>query len=210
MVNATPEWMRVLPGFEAVEAGPERDAVFVQPDMPYNQLEELFGGFAQPGSASDKLKGGAQQFLKQMLLEQSTPLVRGPAEWATQSDLASGADMPQTPLDAFINQFPVGRLIQRPLANGMPGLFTQSDRPEAPSYTVNVRGRPIVISETVANYITGIGFRKVTPQRMQSELRRRQDVIEAILQRLKADATKEAQENWDEQYGDLYGTGTGG
>lgn len=211
MVNATPEWMRVLPGAEVVSQGPERDAVFMQPDMPYNQLEELFGGFAAPGSPAEKLGAGSRQFLKQILLEQSTALVRGPAEYATQTDLASGADVPQKPLDALINQLPVGRILHEPLASGLPSLFTASDRPGAPTYTVRVAGRRVRVSETVANYVTGLGFRKVTPQRMQSELRRRQDIIEAILRRIKEENEKEAEEEWNDKYGDLYGeTGTGG
>jgi len=206
MVNATPEWMRVLPGIELQQGGPENDAVFAQPDMPYNQLEELFGGFAQPGGAVDKIGAGSRQFLKQILLEQSTPLVRGPAEWATQTDLASGADVAQTPADSIINQFPVGRILQQPLANGAPGLFTKSDRPGSPTYTVNVGGNRVTVSETVANYVTGFGFRKVTPERMQSELRRRQDIIEAILRQIKEDSVKQAEEEWEDKYGAQYGT----
>lgn len=175
MVNATPQWISAIPGIEITPQGAENDAVFAQPDMPYNQLEELFGGFSQ----------GPEQGLKQLgsnlLLEQSTALVRGPAEYFSQTDLATGADQPQTPLDTIINQFPIGRLAQQPLSRVAPGLFFEGDRPDAPTYRVG----GMDISETVANYLTGFGFRKVTPERMQSELRRRQDLIEGILRKLR-------------------------
>lgn len=200
MLSATPQWMAVLPGIEAMAAGPENDTVFMQPDMPYNQLEGLFGGFAQGPEE------GAQQFLKEILLEQSTPLVRTAAEYATQTDLATGMEQPQTPADALINQFPIGRLVQKPLSGAMPGLFTQSDRPGSPTYTVNVGGQRIKVSETIANYVTGLGFRKVTPQRMQSELRRRQDILEGLLKRLKEQSLEQQQTDWDEEYGEMYGT----
>jgi hypothetical protein len=205
MLNATPEWMRVLPMAELQAGGAEKDAVFLQPDLPFNQLEQLFGGFAQPGSVSDKAAAGSQQFLRELLLEQSTPIVRSVAEYASQSDLATGAPSPQTPLDAAINNFPVGRLLKEPLARAVPGLFTADDNAaSSPKYTVNIFGNKITVGETVANYVTGLGFRRVTPARMKSELRRRQDILEALLQEIKAEEREETDKQWEEDYGSMY------
>lgn len=206
MINATPEWISRIPGIELTEQGPENDAVFMQPDLPYNQLDQLFGGFTQGQGVGGHLESGVRGFLKEILLEQSTPLFRAPAEWATQTDLATGADQPQSPLDAIINQFPVGRIIQRPASKLTPGLFLESDRPGNPTYDVNIAGQKVTIGETLANYITGLGFRKVTPERMKSELRRRQDIIEGLLKKMKESSVEDLQEEWDREYGDLYGT----
>lgn len=202
MINATPEWISRIPGSELVSQGPENDAVFMQPDLPYNQLDQLFGGFTQGQGVSGHLESGVRGLVKELLLEQSTPLLRAPAEWATQTDLATGADQPQTPLDAIINQIPIGRIIQRPLSRGLPGLFMENDRPGSPTYDVNIAGQKLTIGETLANYITGLGFRKVTPQRMKSELRRRQDIIEGILRKMKEQSVEDLQDEWDAQYGD--------
>lgn len=199
MISTTPEWISRIPGVELTEAGPENDTVFMQPDMPYNQLEELFGGFTQGNTPVEHIERGTKGLLRELLLEQSTPLLRAPAEYATQTDLSTGADQRQTALDAVINQFPVGRLVQRPLANAAPGLFMESDRPGSPQYTVNIGGQKVKIGENVANYITGMGFRKVTPERMKSELRRRQDIIEALLEQMKAQSVEDYQQNWDER-----------
>lgn len=206
MLSTTPKWISDTPGVELAPQSPTGDQMFMQPDMPYNQLQQLFGGFAEGNTPAESLSGGFKGLAKELLLEQSTPLVRSVAEYATQTDLATGADQKQSFADAVINQFPVGRLVQRPLSGVAPGLFLESDRPGSPTYTVNVAGQKIKIGENVANYITGMGFRKVTPDRMKSELRRRQDIIEGLLRRLKDDAIENEQKKWDEEYGDLYGT----
>jgi len=197
MISATPEWISRIPGSEMTEIGPETDPVFMQPDLPYNQLDALFGGFTQGTNPQEHVTSGVRGMLRELLLEQSTPLVRTAAEYSTQTDLATGADQPQSALDAVINQFPVGRLVQGPLSEAQPGLFMHNDRPGAPVY--NVGG--IQVSETVANYITGMGFRKVTPERMQSELRRRQDIVEALLREMRDRATERHQEQWEDRYG---------
>lgn len=207
MINTTPQWISSIPGVEMEAQRPGGEQVFMQPDLPYNQIENLFGGFAQGNTPLESVKMGTQGFLKEILLEQSTPIVRTAAEYATQTDLASGAEQPQSLADAIVNQFPVGRLAQRPLSRALPGIFLESDRPGSPTYKVSIGGQKVEIGENVANYITGMGFRKVTPERMKSELRRRQDILEALLRKIKEKSVEQQQEEWNEQYGDRYGTG---
>lgn len=206
MITTTPKWISDFPGVEMQGQSPTGEQVFMQPDLPYNQIEQLFGGFAEGNTPTEHISSGFKGLAKELLLEQSTPLVRGVAEYATQTDLATGADQPQSAADAIVNQFPVGRLLQRPLSRAAPGIFLESDRPGSPTYKMTIAGQKIEIGENVANYITGMGFRKVTPERMKSELRRRQDIIEALLKRLKEQAIEQEQEDWDEEYGDKYGT----
>jgi len=196
MVSSTPEWMARFPGVELSEVGPENDPIFMQPDLPYNQVEQLFGGFAKGGSLTDKLQSGTQGLLKEILLEQSTPLLRTAAEYGTQTDLSTGADQPQTPFDAVVNQLPVGRIAQPALAQLAPGQFTRSDRPGSPRYDIDGAEVP----ENLLNWVTGLGFRRVTPERQKSELRRRQDIIEALIDQMKAALAEQYEEDW-KQYG---------
>lgn len=203
MISSTPEWIARIPGAEVVTGGPEQDPVFMQPDMPYGQIDQLFGGFAQGGNIGDNLENGVRGFLKELLLESSTPLIRGPAEYATQTDLATGADQPQTPFDAIINQLPVGRIAQPHLADIAPeSMFKGTDRPGSPTFDVG----GVDVPENILNYLTGMGFRKVTPQRQASELRRRQDILEAIIKQMKEASEKNAQDEWDATYGERFGT----
>lgn len=209
MISATPQWISRIPGIEVTPQGPENDAVFMQPDLPYNQLDALFGGFTEGQGVQGHLEQGTKGLLKELLLQQSSTLFRAPAEYATQRDLATGAQQPQSLADSIVNQLPVGRIVQRPLSNLAPGLFMKSDSPGSPTYTVRVAGQNVTLGENIANYITGMGFRKVTPERMKSELRRRQDIIEALLKKMKEQSVEDIQDEWDQQYGDLYGTEPG-
>lgn len=201
LLNATPEWIRRLGGSEVVEGSPTQDAVWMQPDLPYNQLDALFGGFAQGHDIKSSLDEGTKGLIKELLLQQSTPLVRVPAEYATQTDLSTGQDLPQTPLDAIVNQIPLGRLAQPHLANQFPEYFQPSgNKYGPPSYELPGGAH---INESLLNYLTGLGFRKVTPQRQKSELRRRQDIIQALLKQMKQVAVQQQQEEWDQAFGGM-------
>lgn len=201
MISTTPEWISRIPGIEVTGLGPENDASFLQPDMPYNQLDALFGGFAEGQGVGGHMESGVRGLLTELLLEQSTPLIRGLAEYGSQTDLATGADLPQTPADAVINQLPVGRIAQPHLADVAPGIFNKSDRPASPTFDVGGTDVP----ENLLNWFTGLGFRKVTPARQTSELRRRQDIIEMILKEMREKAIAEQQRQWEEDFGGMTG-----
>lgn len=206
MISAVPQWMSVMPSINVVPGGPDNDQVMIQPDMPYNQLEQLFGGFANGQGVDGHGQAGIYGIIKS-LTDQSTSLVSAPIEQATQKDIATGQDQPAGLGDAMLNQIPVGKLIESLVKPGdkvdMPKLFLKSDRPDQPTYTVTINGRKVEIAENVANYITGMSARKVTPERMKSELRRRQDIIEALIQQMNAEAKDKAQAEWDEKHPEL-------
>lgn len=196
LISSTPDWISAIPGSELQSMTPSQDSVFMQPDLPYNQLESLFGGFAQGHGIQGHLESGVKGTLKELLLQQSSPLFRVPAEYATQMDLSTGQQQPQSLLDAVINQVPIGRIAQPGLSKLAPNLF-KPGRPDQPNYEVGGKK----IDENLLNFLTGMGFRKVTPQRQKSELRRRQDILQVLLKEMKAQAVKDAQHKWDQQYG---------
>lgn len=204
LLNMTPKWLRDVPGAEVQSGAPgsAQSPVMMNVDMPHNQLGQLFGGFADgDGTVPGAVQSGTQGLLKELLVGQSSPIIRGGVELATQRDLGTGADKPAGFGDTLLGTFPVGNMVldYTGLANvvGSDKLFVRGEPKDGPTYTVNVAGNKVTISETLANYVTGLGFRKVTPERMQSELRRRQDVIENLMREAKKAQIKKAREEWE-------------
>jgi hypothetical protein len=90
-----------------------------------------------------------------------------------QRDLQSGAPVDQSLLSTVLNQIP---------AYGTYQAAANPDDQKA-QQRINIGGHDI--SERLINYLTGAGVRTNTPQRQKSQLRRDEDILRAILEKLK-------------------------
>ncbi len=215
--GAYPKWITDYPGafVQHEDRGSSQDPVFIQTDMPYNQVQNLFGGFAEGNTIGEHVSEGMQQLTSELMTGQSSPLIRGTYEYATQKNVETGMDKPQGIGDAILGQFPVGKLAltQTPITKGVRHamgksgvskianpdiLFVEGEDNKGPFYTVSVAGNKIKVSETVANYFTAIDARKVTNERMQSELRRREDMLEQVTSALRKKQAKRKAKEWED------------
>lgn len=169
--DVVPDWIRDFPTFQTQTATASQPSIFMQPDFPINQLQDYLGGFVDDSGSFD-LTGGLRQAGTEAM-GATTPVASIPAEWAMQRDLQTGAPVDQSFVSTVLNQIP---------AYGTYGAAVNPTEQQA-EQQVGIGGHNI--SERLLNYLTGASVRVNTPQRQKSQLKRDEDILRAILERLK-------------------------
>ena len=178
--DVLPDWIREFPSVQTQAASSSKPSIFMQPDLPVNQLQDWFGGFMND-EGDFTASGGAKQAAFEGVGSIS-PLVNIGLEYSTGNDIQTGAPLKETALkDIILNQIPswgTGRAVLTP------------DEKQG-EQMVPLAGQQI--PERLLNWITGQGVRVNTPTRQQSQLRKDEDIIAAILAALRAKELAEAE-----------------
>lgn len=176
--EVVPDWIREMPAAQMQAGDMTQPSVFLQPDFPVNQLQDYLGGFMNDSGQFDP-SGGIKQ-LGTEITGAATPVISIPTEYVWQRDLQSGAPMDQSFLETVLSQIP---------AYGTMKAVRDPDEGQQ-SQKVTIGGKRV--PERLLNYLTGAGVRVNTPQRQQSQLRRDEDILRAILEALEADLERQA------------------
>lgn len=173
-----PDWIREFPSIQMQQETLGQDSIFLQPDFPINQLQDFGGGFINDEGGFDAA-GGLKQFGSEVI-GGGTPIVTMPFEYFSGHDIQTGAPITGSFKDQLLNQIPA-IATQRAV---MGGDYSKSQQ------KIPLAGQQL--PERLLNYITGMGFRANTPNRQKSQLRKDQDILDSILEKLKNDLKKEA------------------
>lgn len=161
-----PPWIREMTNIQVQGGGQEQDPVFLQPDLPINQVQEWFGGFGEGEGAGGHAAEGFKQ-MGQTAYDQITPFATGLPELAYGQTM-QGAPVDQNLLQFMMDQLPVSTVGNAAITGG----------PEGES-TFEIGGKQV--PERLINFLTGAGIRKVGPNRQKGELRRQQDILQKLL-----------------------------
>lgn len=172
--NVTPEWLAELNKIPLVDEGPGNDAMYMVPELPYQQFNEMFSGYngmfdagADPGKLNEAFWEGNKGFVKS-IVDQGNPMVTNVIEQMIEKDLTSGAPVKRDAA-GFIGSFV-------PAYNALFGDSNKDPLSQQPNY--RIPGTEWDISERLLNYLTGAGIRKVSPQRIKAEVYRQNEPIE--------------------------------
>jgi hypothetical protein len=171
MEGLVPPWIREMTNVQIQGGSGAQDPVFLQPDLPINQVQEWFGGFGEGEGVGGHLAEGAKQ-MGQTAYDQLSPFATGLPELAYGQTM-SGAPVSQDLRQFLLSQLPVSTVGNAAITGGPEGESTFEGLPGPLKY------------ERVLNFLTGAGIRKVGPSRQKGELRRQQDILQAILAQAK-------------------------
>lgn len=170
--GVVPDWIREMYPIRLQGQTDTKNARYWAPDLPIQQVDQFLGGFSKGHGIGGHLEQGAEQLAREGL-GASTPALSSIIEAATQRDIQTGA--------------PRHGGIAAQLKDMLPtvSLLSQARGPResrSPTIThIKIGGKSIPVSERLLNWLTGAGIREVTPLRQRSQLRKEQDVIQAII-----------------------------
>lgn len=169
-----PDWMREMPGVRMATQTGTQSSVFLQPDLPINQLQDMFGGFVNDQGRLDPTGGGKR--LIREIAGAASPLATMPVEFGTGRDIATGAPVRGDLKEQLLSMIPA-------VATGKTA-FQGDFKQDQQQYGG--------MSERLINYLTGAGIRVNTPQRQLGQLRKDEDIIQVILDKLRNDLAAKA------------------
>lgn len=136
--------------------GSTQNALYMNLALPVQDISQTFSG-----STSEVVR---------KLLGQTTPALKAPIELGLRKSLFSGAPIYQGPGGYALDQFAPVRLGRQMVTGG-----------SEPHSVIDPNERGSGIGWDIANLLTGLGIKEITPQVQRSELKRQQDPIQARL-----------------------------
>lgn len=174
--NVYPQWVTETQPILLRPGTRSRDALFWQPDLPIYQTQDWLGGLA---NYNQGWRAVAQP-LWENAVEQSTPGFAFGSEAFGGRNPGTGAEVTDDLPQLLIQQTPITKTLNDVITGGK---ASDSRLPY-----IKHLGR--LNQERTFNFLTGAAQRQITPERIQSELRRRQDIVDAQYAKLKAELEK--------------------
>lgn len=167
-----PQWVMEMSPVRLRGEGETSNAIYWTPSLPAQDLTRFLEGFTpEPGKSFTE---GLSENLRQVM-GAATPAAVAPAE------LAFGETTIGSPIEN-IGQFGEGRLLP-PIGKALLNTIRLATASEEDLNETEQRSERERIGESLINFMTGGGFRQITPQRQLGELRRRQDRLQKLQRR---------------------------
>lgn len=169
--NALPDYMREGMYVKLLGEGEGRNAVYWNPSaaFPVFQLSEIFGGGSNIG-AGESFSSQALGDTVEGQLGMLTPFLRAPIEAVSGHDFFTGRQNDDSIVERLLNQTPITRMLRQAFQGELG----------------TTRG---------ASWLATPGVVELTPGQMQGELRRQEDIVQALLRRRREQAAAEQQAN---------------
>jgi hypothetical protein len=151
-VNMLPDYLRQAMAVNLIGEGEGRNGVYWNPSG-ISPLLSLRETFGDGGSIADLPRGMVEGQLAGL-----TPFAQVPLQQITGYNFFTGRETDNSLLENVVSTVPVGRMGYGQLSGEKP-----------------------ISSASLLNYLTGTGLQEVTPGMQQGELRRQEDIIQALL-----------------------------